>query len=168
MNREQALEELKLRLSDTHVLNRSFVVEAMMQELALHLNADAALWGMAGLLHDIDYQKTLNQPEFHGMVGAEVLENLNFDGSIVYSVRAHNKLSKIPRKRKMDKSLYICDIIADLVLRTYNGNPALKEDTEQELLKQLEKEELTPEINDIGFSAMDLIKLAVKVADTIK
>ncbi len=168
MNRDQALEELKLRLTDTHVLTRSLIVEAMMQELAMHFNADTQLWGMAGLLHDIDFQKTIDQPDMHGVLGAEILENLNVDSSIVYSVKAHNNSNNIPRKRKLDKSLYLCDYIAEVALSYYNSNlPDIKEKTEEVVLKHIDVENLTPEIDEIGLSTRDLIKLALKVMETI-
>lgn len=117
MTRDEALEELKLRLSNIDVLNHSIAVETIMKEFATRYNADADIWGMAGLLHDIDYERTADNPSLHGIVGAEILENLDVDQAIVYSVRAHNDYLGIPRKRKMDKVLFIADSISDLIIK---------------------------------------------------
>ena len=62
MTRDEAVEELKIRLSDKDVLQHSITVEAVMKEFARHYNADADIWGMVGLLHDIDYEKTVDNP----------------------------------------------------------------------------------------------------------
>jgi putative nucleotidyltransferase with HDIG domain len=117
MTRDEALEELKIRLSDKDVLRHSLAVEAVMKEFARHYNADADIWGMAGLLHDIDHDKTVNNPSLHGIVGADILENLDIDGAIVYSVRAHNDCNDIPRKRKMDKVLVLAGFICELIIK---------------------------------------------------
>ncbi len=116
MTRDEALEELRLRLSDGHILRRSMAVEAIMKEFAVYFNADIQMWGLVGLLHDIDYEKTLDQPSKHGILGAEILENLDFDQAIVYSVKAHNDCNGVPRQRKMDKVLYLSDCIAEVIL----------------------------------------------------
>ena len=117
MTRDEALEELKLRLSNINVLKHSIAVETIMREFATHYNADVDIWGMAGLLHDIDYERTADNPSLHGIVGADILENLDIDEAIVYSVRAHNDYLDIPRKRKMDKVLFLADSISDLIIK---------------------------------------------------
>ncbi len=142
MTRDDALEELKIRLTDKHVFRRSIAVEAIMAELARHYNADTNIWGLTGLLHDIDYEKTKNNISSHGSVGADILDNLDVDQSIVYSVRAHNDLNGIPRKRKMDKALYLADIVAESILQysiTFNKIPS-----------HIEPEHFLSEIKDEG------------------
>lgn len=142
MTRDDALEELKIRLADKHVLKRSIAVEAIMEELARHFNADTNIWALAGLLHDIDYEKTRNNISLHGLMGADILDNLDVDQSIVYSVRAHNDLNGIPRKRKMDKALYLADAIAESILQygiTFNKIPS-----------QIAPEHFLSEIKDEG------------------
>lgn len=115
MERIKALEELKARISNINLIKHSLAVEAIMRELAVLRKDNANLWGLAGLLHDIDYEKTLNNPERHSLLGAEILEDMDMDPDIVYAVKAHNGYHGIERKRKMDKALYCADPVSGLI-----------------------------------------------------
>lgn len=115
MEREQALEELKGRVKNENLIKHSLAVEAIMKELAFYFKDDIDKWGLAGLLHDIDYDKTADDPSKHSLVGADILESLDVESSIVYAVRAHNDYHGIERKRKIDKALYCSDPMAGLI-----------------------------------------------------
>ena len=115
MDRLKALDELKARISNNNLIKHSLAVEAIMMELAALLKDNAKLWGLAGLLHDIDYEKTANSPERHSLLGAEILEDMDVDPDIVYAVKAHNGYHGIERKRKMDKALYCADPVSGLI-----------------------------------------------------
>src|SRR5690554_5215569 len=115
MEREQALEELKGRVKNQNIIKHSLAVEAIMKELAFHFKEDIDKWGLAGLLHDIDYDKTADDPSKHSLVGADILEGLDIESSIVYAVKAHNDFHGIERKRKIDKALYCADPMAGMI-----------------------------------------------------
>jgi len=53
------------------------------------LGEDAELWGMVGLLHDLDYPLTQGRPEQHGSRGAELLAGCLPDVALT-AIRAHN------------------------------------------------------------------------------
>jgi putative nucleotidyltransferase with HDIG domain len=115
MDRATAFEELKVRISNGNLIKHSLAVEAIMRELAALMKDDAELWGLAGLLHDIDYEKTVDCPERHSLLGAEILEDMDVEPDIVYAVKAHNDIHGIERKRKMDKALYCADPVSGLI-----------------------------------------------------
>ena len=52
--------------------------EAVMSGLAERLGQDTESWAMAGLMHDLDYDETADQPERHGLVSAERTEHEGF------------------------------------------------------------------------------------------
>lgn len=115
MDRIKALKELKGRLTNKNLVKHSLAVEAIMRELAKHFGEDVEQWGLAGLLHDIDYDRTADDPAKHSILGAEILEGLGLDDKIVYAVRAHNDYHGIERKRRIDKALYSADPVSGLV-----------------------------------------------------
>jgi putative nucleotidyltransferase with HDIG domain len=86
-----------------------------MRDLASHLKADPEMWGIVGLVHDIDYDQTANDPAMHGVRGAEILEGLGFDPEIIYAVKAHNPHNAVERKRKVDKALFCADPVSGLI-----------------------------------------------------
>jgi len=115
MEREQALEELKARIENENLIKHSLAVEAIMKDLAFYFKEDIDKWGLAGLLHDIDCEKTAGDISKHSLVGAEILESLDIESSIIYAVKAHNDYHGIERKRKIDKALYCADPAAGLI-----------------------------------------------------
>lgn len=169
MNRELALEELKLRLSNKHVLLQSLIVEAVMEDLATYFNADVQMWGLTGLLHDIDYEKTLDQPQLHGITGAEILENLGFDEAILYSVRAHNDINGIPRKRKMDKALYLTDYTVKYIIDTYTDEDLKLADIQAEKVWEslAERTDFLDKLAELGLDGQEFIKLVLNAFNGI-
>ncbi len=115
MNRDEAFEELKIRLNHKDILRHSLAVEAVMKEFARYYDADVEIWGLAGLLHDIDIEKTAGDPEKHSIVAAQIIENFDIDESIIYCIRSQNDYHTIPRKRKMDKVLYAANHLTHLI-----------------------------------------------------
>lgn len=115
MERSQALMELNMRIESKYLIKHSLAVEAIMRELASYFGEDENKWGLVGLLHNIDYDKTASELEKRGLVGADILETLGLDDEIVYAVKAHNEYHGIKRKRKIDKVLFAADPIAKLI-----------------------------------------------------
>ncbi len=115
LNRQQALNELNTRLGNSNLFRNSIAVEAVMREFAAEYNEDIDKWGMLGLLHNIDYELTGNDLERRGIIAALILESLDVDDSIVYSIKSQNDLSGIARKRKMDKLLYAASPLCILI-----------------------------------------------------
>jgi len=116
LDRNKAMEELSLRIENENIIKHSLAVEAIMRKLARHFNEYENLWGIAGLVHDIDYERVMGDMSLHGKMGGDILEALNADSTIVYAVRAHNPLNSIPRRRKIDKALYCADPMAGLII----------------------------------------------------
>lgn len=115
MDRQKAYEELTVRLETKNLVKHCLAVEAIMRKLAAHFREDVNQWGLAGLLHDIDMDRTKGNPLKHSLVGADILDGLNIDPTIVYAVRAHNSMHGIARNRRIDKALYCSDPLAGLI-----------------------------------------------------
>jgi putative nucleotidyltransferase with HDIG domain len=109
MQRDEALILLKENLHNENLINHSLAVEAIMRGLAENLNEDVEKFGLAGLLHDIDYDETGDDPYKHSLIGAEMLEEKGMDSDIVYAVKVHNERHGLPRNSSMDKALYAAD-----------------------------------------------------------
>ena len=177
MNRDDAFEELKLRLSNKDVLLHSIAVEAVMKNFARHYNADVDIWGLAGLLHDIDYEKTVNNPSLHGIVGADILENLGIDDSIVYSVRAHNNFNGILRKRKMDKILYLAAPLCDLIVKSAQlDNKKISDVSVESILKKIDEQNIVEDVSkdsikyyeELGITIEEFVRIALNAIREIQ
>lgn len=116
MDREEAYDLLKKNLKNKNLVKHCLAVEAVMKALATHFSEDIKRWGLAGLLHDIDYGETADDPERHSLLGGEMLEELGLDEEIVYAVKAHNGIHGLPRKKMIDKALYASDPLTGLIV----------------------------------------------------
>jgi len=66
MNRNDALILVKERVENKNLVKHMLACEACMREMAAYFKEDADSWGLAGLLHDVDYPETEKEPEKHG------------------------------------------------------------------------------------------------------
>ena len=89
-------------------------VEAVMRAYARHYGQDESLWGMAGMLHDFDYEMHPRAPH-HPMKGADILTARGIPPEVVYAVLAHADYSGMPRVSLLDRALYACDEPAGFV-----------------------------------------------------
>ncbi len=116
MTREEALALLKKHLKTENLLKHTYAVEAVMRGLAEHLGEDADRWALAGLMHDIDYDETGDDPSLHSIRGADMLAEAGFDDEIVEAVRAHNDFHGLPRESRMAQALYAVDPLTGLIV----------------------------------------------------
>jgi len=116
MTREEGLKILKENLSNQNLIKHCLAVEAIMRALARHFQEDEEKWGLAGLLHDIDYEKVKNDLSQHSLVGAKMLEELGVDKDICQAVKVHNEAHGIPPKTLLEKALFVTDPLTGLIV----------------------------------------------------
>jgi len=109
MDRDTAYQLVTERIGNRNLVNHCVAVEVIMEALAQRFelsDEDVARWGLAGLLHDLDYTETAEDFERHGVVTAAELEG-RVDAEIIHAILAH--ADKAPRDSQMDKALYAAD-----------------------------------------------------------
>ena len=126
ISREEALEAIKKKLSNRNLQKHVFAVEAIMQALAAHFGEDGNRWGMAGLLHDLDYEDTKGDPATHSLASADIIQEMGFDAEVVDAVRVHNDYHGLPRTTKMAKALYSVDPLTGLIVAAALISPQKK------------------------------------------
>ncbi len=116
MDREAALALVRERIPNTNLVNHCIAAEVIMEALARHLGKsedEVARWGLAGLLHDLDYAETAEDPERHARIAAEELAGL-VDAEIVHAVLAH--AGHVPCETEMDRALYAADPLTGFIV----------------------------------------------------
>ena len=116
MNREDALSLLKENLSNENLVKHCLAVEAIMKKTAEYLQEDTEKWGLVGLLHDIDYEKTKDNTKAHATIGAEMLSGM-VDEEITKAIKSHNfeNTGVVPETR-MELCLVAADAVSGLVI----------------------------------------------------
>jgi predicted hydrolase (HD superfamily) len=82
-------------------------------------------WGIAGLLHDLDYERYPDAAT-HGAIGADELARRGYPDEVVHAVRAHNDALGIPRTSRLDHLVYACDELAGFLVAVALMRPTKK------------------------------------------
>jgi predicted hydrolase (HD superfamily) len=109
MNRTEALELLQTHLKNKNLIKHCLSVEACLRALAVRLGHDPEPWGLAGLVHDMDYELT---------------EANAFDPAVIHAVRAH--AGKVPCESPMDWAIYSVDPLTGLIIAAALMHPEKK------------------------------------------
>lgn len=145
IDREEALVLLRKYLRDDKLVKHSLAVEAILREMARKTGRDEELWGLTGLLHDLDYEYTQKEPERHANISAQILEGLLPEDG-VNAVKAHNyrHTGYIPVS-SLDKALIAVDAVSGLIIATALVMPSKK-------LSEVRLETLVNKFNDKSFA----------------
>ena len=126
MTRDEALELVRSNVKNKNLVKHMIATEACMRGLARHFQEDEDLWGITGLVHDLDYDQTAKDFPKHGILSAQMLEELGVDERIVYAVKAHP--GHVEAKSMMDKALFAVDPLTGLIVAATLMHPTKKLD----------------------------------------
>jgi putative nucleotidyltransferase with HDIG domain len=115
LNREHAWELLTTYTQKDHLLKHALAVEAAMRAYARRLNEDEDLWGITGLLHDMDYERHPNMEE-HPFEGVKVLEEQGYPEAMREAVLGHAPYTGVPRTSQMAKALFAVDELTGFIV----------------------------------------------------
>lgn len=116
-NREDALELLEEWVANENLRKHMYGVEACVRRYAReYFDADEELWGLAGLLHDLDWEK---HPEEHPLKAVEALRERGYPEEVVHAVLAHRSdFTGVEPETDLDRVLLACDELSGLVVAT--------------------------------------------------
>lgn len=114
MERNEALQLMKKYLRNRNLQKHCLAVEAVMRRLAKGFGEDEEKWGLAGLLHDLDYDETAKDMARHGYRTIEILKDYHLPEDVLHAILAHP--GHVERKSLMDKALYCVDPVTGLIV----------------------------------------------------
>jgi putative nucleotidyltransferase with HDIG domain len=114
MNRQDAWNLLCEYTQTENLRRHALAVEACMRYYARLWGEDEELWGIVGLLHDMDYEQHPSLEE-HPFMGMEILRQRGYPEEVVRAVGAHADHTGIPRQTRMEHTLFACDELTGFV-----------------------------------------------------
>lgn len=114
MNRDEALSIVREYVKNESLVRHMLSVEAAMRFYAEKYGEDVDAWGLAGLLHDFDWEIHPSL-EGHPQAGASILRERGVPEETIQAVLSHADHTGVPRDTLMRKALYACDEITGLV-----------------------------------------------------
>ena len=177
MTRDEGLKLVKSRLGDSATFAHCLACEACMRALASRFGEDVELWGLTGLVHDLDLDECQDDLERHALVGAQVLEENNAPAEVVHAVLGHN--DKVERTTLMDKALWVVDpttgfITASALIRPSKSTSDLKL---KSIKKRMKDKRFAAAVNrdqirackaEIDLELDEFLPICLKAMDTIR
>ena len=91
-------------------------VEAAMRAYAPRFGGDAELWGLAGLLHDLDYERYPDLATGHPRYAMEALRERGYPEELIRAIGSHADFLGISRDSPMEKTLFAVDELSGFIL----------------------------------------------------
>ena len=114
MDRERTIEFLRQHVKTEMLMKHLYTVEAAMRGYAGKFAEDEDRWGIAGLLHDFDWE-VCPTPEDHPNFEAQILRDHGYPEEMVRAVLTHGEHTGIPRESLMEHTLFAVDELSGLI-----------------------------------------------------
>ena len=126
MQRDEAVSLVKEYVKRENLFKHILAVEAIMRGLARHFGEDENRWALVGLLHDVDFEKTMDEPSKHALMAEEILKG-KVDEEIIETIKAHNyEHTGVEPKTRMAKALIAADAVSGLIVAAALVMPSKK------------------------------------------
>ena len=114
VTREEAMALLKKYNQEPFHIQHALTVEGVMKWFARENQEDEEFWGIAGLLHDVDFEKW---PEEHCKKAPELLAEIGASRELVHAVCSHGYgiCSDVEPELLMEKILFAADELTGLI-----------------------------------------------------
>ena len=103
-------------------------VEAAMRAYAEHYGEDVERWGLAGLMHDFDYERFPNAArsatEQHPSEGVRILRGAGYPEDVLDAIMGHAAYTGTPRITLMARALFAVDELTGLITATALVKPS--------------------------------------------
>jgi putative nucleotidyltransferase with HDIG domain len=103
-------------------------VEAAMRAYAVYYSEDVERWGLAGLVHDFDYERFPNAAhsptEEHPSQGVRILREHGFPEDVLEAILGHATYTGVPRVTRMAQALFAVDELTGLITATALVRPS--------------------------------------------
>ncbi len=116
--REQALELLRKYNNEESHFHHALAVEATMRHFAELYHEDPDLWGVVGILHDIDWEKTTAAPDQHCHLAPDYLREAGVDEDIIHAVQSHGWgiCTDVEPCNNLERTLFTIDELTGLII----------------------------------------------------
>ena len=141
MKRQEAATLLESMTKSASLLRHMRTIELVMEAYAEKLGEDKEQWGIAGLLHDADYEAF---PEQHPNLIVEKLRALG-EEKIAHAISAHYTKWNVPYETSLDKALLACDELTGFIVACCQVRP--------DGITSLEPKSVVKKLKDKGFAA---------------
>ncbi len=114
-SRDAAFELLCEWTASESLRRHALAVEAAMRAYARRFGEDEELWGLTGLLHDLDYERYPDPETGHPRLALAELRARGYPEELLEAVAGHADYLGVPRGTTVAKALYAVDELSGFV-----------------------------------------------------
>lgn len=127
ITRDEALELMERYLDTDAMRKHCLASEAIMRALAPRFGADPDMWGLVGLLHDLDYNETREEMKRHTLETEKILLQRGVHPDIVEAIKTHNAENLgLTRTKPVDFGLTAAETITGMIVAATLVTPEKK------------------------------------------
>ncbi len=150
ISRDEALALMEQSIPQDNLRCHCLATEVIMRALADRLGADPDEWGLAGLLHDLDYVDTKDDMPRHGLVTEAVLQEKGVRPGIISAIKSHNADNLgLKRSSQFEHALVSAECITGLIVATALVYPdkKLASVKPKSIVKRMKQKEFARSVN---------------------
>ena len=138
MDRESTLGLLREFVKTDTLMKHLLGVEAAMRAYARKFGEDEEQWGIAGLLHDFDWE-TVPSPEEHPTYGANILRERGYPEQMVRAVLTHGDHTGVPRESLLEHTVFAVDELSGFIraVALVRPNKSLEEVSPRSVVRKM-------------------------------
>ena len=169
--REDAWNLVREWISSDSLRKHVLGVEAAMRAYAREGGADEELWGITGLVHDLDYERYPDLETGHPRHALKELEARGYPGEVIDAVAGHAEFLGVPRETPLAKTLYGVDelsgFIAACAMVRPTGIEGMTPKSVRKKLKQpsfaakVDRDQIRRGIEELGVDENEHIQLVI-------
>jgi putative nucleotidyltransferase with HDIG domain len=125
-SREEAYALLCQWVESENLRRHMLSVEAALRAYARFYSEDEDLWGVTGLLHDLDYERYPDMDDAqdgHPRTALRLFRERAYPEELIHAVEAHAPFLGVLRENRLDRALLACDELTGLILATAYVRP---------------------------------------------
>lgn len=176
-DRQQAERILNEWIKDENLKKHAYAVEAAMKAYAERFGEDPERWGIAGLLHDIDYEKYPDLKD-HPFRGAQYLKECGFSNELVDAILAHAEHTGIIRDTNLKKALFAVDELTGLIvaatlvipsrkIKDLKAESVLKRFKEKAFARKVNREQILKGVEELGVTLNEHVEIVLSAMKSI-
>ncbi|MBI2624619.1 HDIG domain-containing protein [Candidatus Parcubacteria bacterium] len=165
MTREAALRLIDKYISNPNLKKHLLAAEAVMRRMAEHFGENVDEWALAGLLHDVDWEKTKDNFPEHTLMAERILTEAGLAPHLVKAIKVHNWHHGIAPETLLEKTLFCVEELTGLITAAALVQPdkKLASVTTESVLKKFKEKSFAKGVNrDIIAKAPEMIGLSLE------
>ena len=172
------MELIRQYLPQDNLIKHCIATEVIMRATAKKLGYDEDVWGIAGLLHDLDYNETKNKMDRHTLETEKILKQNGVSQGIIDAIKAHNADNLgFQRSSAFEHALVSAESITGIIVATALVYPdkKLASVKPESVIKRIKQKEFARNVNrayireceQLGLSLEEFVRLSLAAMCTI-